>query len=218
MNLREHGFRHEKSYKNIFWRQQHGDGDTGGDRLPGAGQHIRYDASGGRGDMALVKAPLRHRKRGARRLHSRVLRIDFVLPAKGIAHLRQSGLQRLHLCRRRAQIGPLLVRALARSVPVFQKRFCALEIRGDLVARRSRLGQVGLGLRDLGRLSRRLEVDELSFRLAQLTRGLFDGLRIGDVVLSEELRPGGNLLASLYEDIGEASLQRGATFTKSASA
>src|SRR5579872_4064112 len=206
------GLRHEEAYENVFRRQNRDDWRSGGESLAGLSERISDDARDRRRDMALIQTPTRHVGRGLQCLDRGFLRPDLVWTTHGRAQLGERRLLDGDFRLRRAGVRLLLVDDLRRSGARLEQRLIAGEVRPYLVPRGLGVGEIGLGLCNFGRLAAVLEIGELLLSLGQLPRGLIEGGLIVRVVLVEERRVFGDLVAAPHMDRNDQALLRWADF------
>lgn len=158
--------------------------------------------------MALVEPPLRHGECGARGLHRRRLRFDLTLAPHRRAQLFERCLQRPHFGFARTKVCAFLVHKLCGRRAGLQQGLVARQIALRFVARRFGVGEIGFSLPNFGRLAAGLEVGELIFGLRQLARDLFARRPIVGVVLIEQRRAFGDLIATRDMDLSDKTLLR----------
>ncbi len=100
-------------------------------------------------------------------------------------------------------IGTHLIDCLLRDTAHRKLRLASGEVRRRARQRRVRIGEIGLGLLDFGRLHGSLEIGQLFLRLGELLPGLVARGAVGDIVLGEQRRVLRNDIATGHVDCSE---------------
>ena len=208
MDSRKFRLGNKKPHEDIGRRQQRNDRRAGRHRLPRARQHVSHAATRRRRHVALRQPPRRHIQRSPRSRHRRALCLDLVVPPHRPACLLERRLHRCNLGLGRQVVSPALIDALLRGPTLRQQRLAAGKIgyragQGCFCVR-----QVGFGLQDLGWLAALLQIAKLPLRLRQQLRRLVARCPIVRIVLVEQLRAGGNLVAARNVNRGQQPLLR----------